>query len=43
MNAQQTESVAPRSDALTPEEDSIGDPGEPEEEIDDFLPADLWY
>jgi hypothetical protein len=28
---------------LTPEEDSIGDPEETEDEIDDLLPADLWF
>ena len=27
---------------LTPEEDSIADPDE-EEDIDDTLPADLWF
>lgn len=29
--------------ALTPEEDSIGDPEEQDDEIDDLLPADLWF
>lgn len=28
---------------LTPEEDSIGDPDEQDDEIDDLLPADLWF
>jgi hypothetical protein len=28
---------------LTPEEDTIGDPGEDNDEIDDTLPADLWF
>jgi hypothetical protein len=28
---------------LTPEEDSVGDPGDEDEEIDDLLPADLWF
>lgn len=28
---------------LTPEEDAIGDPGEEDDEIDDLLPADLWF
>ena len=28
---------------LTPEEDSIGDPGDQDDEIDDLLPADLWF
>ncbi len=31
------------SDSLTPEEDTLGDPEEAEEEVDDFLPADLWF
>jgi hypothetical protein len=32
-----------RRRALTPEEDSIGDPGDEDNEIDDLLPADLWF
>ena len=28
---------------LTPEEDSIGDPEDIDDEIDDLLPADLWF
>jgi hypothetical protein len=28
---------------LTPEEDSIGDPEDTDDEIDDLLPADLWF
>jgi hypothetical protein len=28
---------------LTPEEDAIGDPVEDSDEIDDTLPADLWF
>jgi hypothetical protein len=28
---------------LTPEEDAIGDPIEDSDEIDDSLPADLWF
>ena len=28
---------------LTPEEDAIGDPDEPEDDVDDTLPADLWF
>jgi hypothetical protein len=28
---------------LTPEEDSIGDPEDQDDEIDDLLPADLWF
>jgi hypothetical protein len=28
---------------LTPEEDAIGDPGDEDDEIDDTLPADLWF
>ena len=33
----------PRSTRLTPEEDSIGDPEDMDDEIDDLLPADLWF
>ncbi|MGH2533472.1 MAG: hypothetical protein ACRDJW_14330 [Thermomicrobiales bacterium] len=29
--------------ALTPEEDAIPDPDDEDEEIDDMLPADLWF
>lgn len=28
---------------LTPEEESIGDPGDEDDDIDDLLPADLWF
>jgi hypothetical protein len=28
---------------LTPEEDAIGDPDDVDDEIDDLLPADLWF
>jgi hypothetical protein len=28
---------------LTPEEDSIPDPDDEEDDIDDLLPADLWF
>lgn len=28
---------------LTPEEDAIGDPDDVDTEIDDLLPADLWF
>ncbi len=28
---------------LTPEEESIDDPDDVDEEIDDTLPADLWF
>ncbi len=28
---------------LTPEEDAIGDPDDEDDEIDDTLPADLWF
>jgi hypothetical protein len=35
--------IAPNSVALTPEEDTLGDPEEAEEVVDDFLPADLWF
>jgi hypothetical protein len=29
--------------SLTPEEDSVGDPEETDDEVDDMLPADLWF
>lgn len=29
--------------SLTPEEDSIGEPDDVDDEIDDLLPADLWF
>jgi hypothetical protein len=29
--------------ALTPEEDAIGDPDEEDDDIDDTMPADLWF
>jgi hypothetical protein len=28
---------------LTPEEDAIGDPEDEDDEIDDTMPADLWF
>jgi hypothetical protein len=28
---------------LTPEEDAIGDPDDEESDVDDTLPADLWF
>jgi hypothetical protein len=31
------------SAGLTPEEDAIGDPDEQGDEIDDLLPANLWF
>jgi hypothetical protein len=34
---------SPRQTRLTPEEDSIGDPEDQDDEIDDLLPADLWF
>ena len=43
MNPRLPGPIVPKSDALTPEEDTLGDPEEAEEEVDDFLPADLWY
>jgi hypothetical protein len=30
-------------DRLTPEEESIDDPDDVDDEIDDTLPADLWF
>ena len=32
-----------RHDDLTPEEDAVGDPDDVADEIDDTLPADLWF
>jgi hypothetical protein len=32
---------APRP--LTPEEEAIGDPADEESDVDDTLPADLWF
>jgi hypothetical protein len=29
--------------SLSPEEDVIGDPDDLDDEIDDLLPADLWF
>ena len=31
------------TERLTPEEDSIDDPEDLDDEIDDLLPADLWF
>jgi hypothetical protein len=28
---------------LTPEEDALGEPEEMDDEVDDMLPADLWF
>jgi hypothetical protein len=28
---------------LTPEEDAIGEPEEADDDVDDMLPADLWF
>ncbi len=28
---------------LTPEEDAVGDPEEADDDVDDMLPADLWF
>ncbi len=43
MSIRFTDLIAPNSAALTPEEDTLGDPEEAGEEVDDFLPADLWF
>lgn len=32
-----------RARRLTPEEESVGDPDDDEDDIDDTLPADLWF
>lgn len=34
---------AGRRDQLTPEEDSIGDPDDVADDIDDDVPGDLWF
>ena len=33
----------PPDRTLTPEEDSIGEPDGLDDEIDDLMPADLWF
>ena len=33
----------PRTSPLTPEEESVGDPDDEDDDIDDTLPADLWF
>lgn len=33
----------PRSETLTPEEDAISEPDDDEDEIDETMPADLWF
>ncbi len=33
----------PSASRLTPEEDSIGDPDDEDDDIDDLLPGDLWF
>jgi hypothetical protein len=33
----------PADACLTPEEDTIGEPDEEDDDIDDLLPADLWF
>lgn len=40
---QQRPSRAPADRFLTPEEDAIGDPDGDDGDIDDTLPADLWF
>ena len=32
-----------RARPLTPEEESVGDPDDDEDDIDDTIPADLWF
>lgn len=35
--------VLAANDRLTPEEDAIDDPDDTADEVDDTLPADLWF
>jgi hypothetical protein len=37
------QTVATPDRLLTPEEEAIGDPDDEESDIDDTLPADLWF
>jgi hypothetical protein len=37
------DSLSPADPRLTPEEDAIGEPDETDDDIDDLLPADLWF
>ena len=39
----QTPSAPTADDRLTPEEDAIDDPDDAADQIDDTLPADLWF
>jgi hypothetical protein len=43
MNALMPPSSSGTGRVLTPEEDAIGEPEEAEDEVDDMLPADLWF
>jgi hypothetical protein len=44
MNAPLLATSSPPADRdLTPEEDAIGDPDDADDDVDDTLPADLWY
>ena len=43
MNDHQNNNRISPAKRLTPEEDSIGDPEDQDDEIDDLLPADLWF
>jgi hypothetical protein len=44
MNVSPPSDPSPPVDpGLTPEEDTIGDPDEEDDDIDDLLPADLWF
>jgi hypothetical protein len=38
-----SDNAPPAPNPLSPEEDAIGDPDDLDDEIDDLLPADLWF
>jgi hypothetical protein len=38
-----SDNASARPNSLSPEEDAIGDPDDLDDEIDDLLPADLWF
>jgi hypothetical protein len=42
-NCRWSDPRTPRPDRLTPEEDALPDPDEEESDIDDLIPADLWF
>jgi hypothetical protein len=42
-NAPQDPIAVPSDHPLSPEEDTIGEPDDADDDVDDLLPADLWY